>query len=77
MNTRPATASVDHVCGACRHCEHDRHVLEAAIPGLISFGSGFGASVGETRLCRRHDRLISPNDSCGEFEPCRGGALVE
>jgi hypothetical protein len=56
------------VCAVCRHCEHDRHVLEATIPGLISFGSGFGASVGETRLCRRHDHLISPGDTCGEFE---------
>ena len=56
------------VCAACRHCEHDRHVLEAMIPGLTSFSSGFGASVGETRLCRRHDQLISPGDSCIEFE---------
>ena len=67
-------AKLDHasasrtVCAACRHCEHDRHVLEATIPGLTSFSSGFGASVGETRLCRRHDQLISPGDSCIEFE---------
>jgi hypothetical protein len=56
------------VCAACQHCEQDRHVLEAMIPGLTSFSSGFGASVGETRLCRRHDQLISPGDSCIEFE---------
>ncbi|MFT4434420.1 hypothetical protein [Caballeronia sp. 15715] len=56
------------VCAACRHCEQDRHELEAMIPGLTSFSSGFGASVGETRLCRRHDQLISPGDSCVEFE---------
>jgi hypothetical protein len=56
------------VCAACRHCEQDRHVLEATIPGLTSFSSGFGASVGDTRLCRRHDQLISPGDSCVEFE---------
>jgi hypothetical protein len=56
------------VCAACRFCEQDRQVLEAMIPGLISFSSGFGASVGETRLCRCHDQLISPGDSCSEFD---------
>ncbi|MGA7814948.1 hypothetical protein [Caballeronia sp.] len=57
----------DHVCGACMHCEQDRRVLEATIPGLISFSSGYGASVGDTRLCLRRDQLVSPHDSCGEF----------
>jgi len=61
------------VCAACRHCEQDRHVLEAMIPGLTSFSSGFGASVGETRLCRRHDQLVSPGDSCSRFEVVREG----
>ncbi|QIE25705.1 MULTISPECIES: hypothetical protein [unclassified Caballeronia] len=59
---------VVRVCAVCRHCEHDRHALEATIPGLTSFSSGFGASVGETRLCLLHDQLISPGDSCSEFE---------
>jgi hypothetical protein len=55
------------ICGRCAHCDHDRHALEAAIPGLTAFGSAFGASVGETRLCRLHDQLVSPADSCAEF----------
>jgi len=56
------------VCAVCRHCEHDRHALEATIPGLTSFSSGFGASVGETRICRLRDQLISLGDSCSGFE---------
>lgn len=57
----------DRVCGACMYCEQNRRVLEATIPGLISFSSGYGASVGDTRLCLRRDQLVSPHDSCGEF----------
>jgi hypothetical protein len=59
--------SVTRSCRNCRHCEHDRRVLETTIPGLSSFGSAFGASVGESRLCRLHDRLVSPRDSCAQF----------
>ena len=55
------------VCGRCRHRVDDRQVLETEIPGLSAFGSAFGASVGTTRLCRRHDRLVSPHDACGDF----------
>ena len=60
------------VCAVCRFCEQDRQVLEAMIPGLTSFSSGFGASVGATRLCQRHDQLISPGDACSEFEALHG-----
>jgi hypothetical protein len=70
MTVNVATSASDatgRICGRCAHCDHDRHALEAAIPGLTAFGSAFGASVGETRLCRLHDRLVSPADSCGEF----------
>jgi hypothetical protein len=59
--------SVTRICRNCRHCEHDRGVLETMIPGLGSFGSAFGASVGESRLCRLQDQLVSPRDSCAQF----------
>ncbi|CAM2138799.1 conserved protein of unknown function [Pararobbsia alpina] len=58
----------------CRDCVHrasDRAGLESLIPGLSSLGSAFGASVGESRLCRIHDRLVSPDDHCGQFTPAR------
>ncbi|MEQ5840361.1 hypothetical protein N0A02_13090 [Paraburkholderia acidicola] len=56
-------------CAACRHRADDRHVLEQKIPGLVVFGSGFGASVATSRLCRVHDQLVSPDDTCSQFSP--------
>jgi hypothetical protein len=57
-------------CAGCANCEHwaqARAVLEARIGGLASFGSAYGASVGESRLCVRLDRLTMPEDRCGAF----------
>jgi len=54
-------------CENCRFCLRDRDGTEQAIPGLAMLGSAFGASIGDSRLCRRHDRLVSPNDSCPAF----------
>jgi hypothetical protein len=65
------TISAERICGRCRHYERERHVLEAMIPGLTSFSSGFGASVGDTRLCLLRDQLVSPRDSCGAFDHVR------
>ncbi|WP_175149708.1 hypothetical protein [Paraburkholderia ultramafica] len=56
-------------CASCRHRAEDRHSLEHGIPGLAVFGSGFGASVADSRLCRLHDQLVSPGDVCAQFEP--------
>jgi hypothetical protein len=36
-------------------------LLEQRIAGLASFGSAYGGSVGESRLCLRHDRLTACN----------------
>ncbi|MGJ0526186.1 hypothetical protein ACR42A_21795 [Burkholderia gladioli] len=54
-------------CARCAHWADDRALLEARIGGLASFGSGYGASVGRSRLCLRLDRLVSPGDRCGGF----------
>jgi hypothetical protein len=56
-------------CASCRYRAEDRHSLEHGIPGLVTFGSGFGASVADSRLCRLHDQLVSPDDTCAQFEP--------
>ncbi|RZF30990.1 hypothetical protein EVC45_03290 [Paraburkholderia sp. UYCP14C] len=56
-------------CAECRHRVSDREVLEQRIPGLVTFSSGFGASVADSRLCRLHDQLVSPGDVCARFEP--------
>jgi hypothetical protein len=63
-------ARTDPDAAVCRHCVHwrdDRALLEAAIGGLASFGSAYGASVGDSRLCVRLDRLVSPRDGCAGF----------
>jgi hypothetical protein len=56
-------------CAGCRHRAENRDSLEQGIPGLAVFGSAFGASVADSRLCRLHDQLVSPGDSCAQFEP--------
>jgi hypothetical protein len=53
---------------APRYRAEDRHSLEQSIPGLAVFSSGFGASVADSRLCRLHDQLVSPDDTCAQFE---------
>jgi hypothetical protein len=54
-------------CAECGHWSSARSSLEVDIPGLVSLGSGFGASAADTRVCRVHDRLTSPRDRCRSF----------
>jgi hypothetical protein len=54
-------------CASCQHRADDRHSLEQSIAGLAVFGSGFGASVADSRLCRLHDQFVSPDDACAHF----------
>jgi hypothetical protein len=69
----PATASnrqqVEPCCAACRHRLGDRRAIERRVAGLAVFGSAYGASIGTSRLCALHDRLISPDDRCAQFSP--------
>ncbi|WP_413730317.1 hypothetical protein [Sodalis sp. RH22] len=41
--------------------------MERKVPGLSALGSAFGASLGDSRLCLHHDRLVSPDDHCAAF----------
>ncbi|WP_233804037.1 hypothetical protein [Paraburkholderia sp. HP33-1] len=56
-------------CSGCLHRVAERNALEQRIAGLVAFSSGFGASVADSRLCRLHDQLVSPDDVCARFEP--------
>lgn len=67
MNNGAADSARRPQCGQCAHWAEDRAVLEARIAGLASFGSAYGASVGQSRLCLRHDRLTQPEDRCAVF----------
>jgi hypothetical protein len=65
-----AAAPPNEACARCADCGHwsgARSSLEVDIPGLVSLGSGFGASAADTRVCRLHDRLTSPRDQCRSF----------
>jgi hypothetical protein len=73
MTTTTTNTAPDTVVPACAHCRHyaqDRQTLEQRIAGLVMLGSGFGASVAESRLCCVHDRLVLPADTCGRFVLC-------
>jgi hypothetical protein len=54
-------------CADCRHRLDDRLAIEQRVSGLAVFGSAYGASIGLSRLCVLHDRLVSPDDRCGQF----------
>ncbi|SAK91332.1 hypothetical protein [Caballeronia ptereochthonis] len=60
-------ANAQPACGRCAHWADDRALLEARIAGLASLGSAYGESVGESRLCLVHDRLVMPRDRCAAF----------
>ncbi|RDI97877.1 hypothetical protein DVT68_12300 [Dyella solisilvae] len=55
-------------CLHCRHREEARQRLEPQLPGMASFGSAYGATVAESRLCGLHDCWVSPRDTCSQFE---------
>ncbi|MGG1947594.1 hypothetical protein AB1286_22835 [Trinickia sp. NRRL B-1857] len=58
-------------CGDCRHRNPDRATIERAVAGLVVLGSGYGASVADSRLCLLHDQFVSPDDVCPAFEALR------
>jgi len=51
----------------CRFRCDDPDELERRVPGLASFGSAYGASIGASALCEAHDAWVSPGDSCSRF----------
>lgn len=48
---------------------NDRETVEQELPGLLVLSSAFGDSWGDAGLCRRHDLMLLPHDSCEDFEP--------
>jgi hypothetical protein len=63
-----STASAPR-CADCRHREQDRGRIEQAVAGLPVFGSAYGSSIADSRLCVLHDRFVSPGDRCAAFAP--------
>jgi hypothetical protein len=56
-------------CADCCHRLDDRQAIEQRVAGLAVFGSAYGASIGASRLCVLHDRLVSPDDRYARFVP--------
>jgi len=61
-------------CRNCRHFRNDSQFLEASFPGLTSMSSGYGSVRGEDGICLRHDRYLSAESSCPQFEQHTGTA---
>ena len=58
----------------CQHCAHfidDPAAIEAAIPGLTSFGSAYSSARGHAGICQELDRFMDPvvAKECPSFEP--------
>jgi thiamine pyrophosphate-dependent acetolactate synthase large subunit-like protein len=51
----------------CRFRRGEPDELERRVPGLASFGSAYGASIGASALCEVHDAWVSPGDGCSRF----------
>ena len=64
-------------CADCHHRLDDRQAIERRVSGLAVFGSAYGASIGESRLCVLHDRLVSPDDRCARFSVLDGISIDE
>lgn len=64
-----AAAALAARCGHCRFRRDDPSEMERRVPGLTSFGSAYGASIGTSALCEVHDCFVSPQDVCGSFRP--------
>jgi hypothetical protein len=54
-------------CERCRFRCADLREIEQRVPGLASFGSAYGASIGASALCEVQDTWVSPEDSCSRF----------
>ena len=55
-------------CARCIHFDNRPAKMEQDSPGLSSLSSGYGAVRGGDGQCARHQRYVSPQSSCGEFE---------
>lgn len=61
-------------CADCAHRDPNPGSIERAVAGLVVFGSGYGSSVADSRLCILHDRFVAPDDRCRAFDPCKPAA---
>jgi hypothetical protein len=56
------------LCQNCRHFQNDPRLLEASIPGLISFGSGNASVRADDGICLHHSRYVAADSGCSRFQ---------
>ena len=67
----PETETVMNLtCRSCVHFDDDPEHLEAEVPGILVFGSGYSSARGHAGFCRRLDRFLDPllAGDCPSFE---------
>ena len=68
VGERAPVLAVPNAC--CRNCAFfnaEALLLEAQIPGLRSFGSGFAAVCDGDGLCAKHQRYLTASSICAQF----------
>jgi hypothetical protein len=56
-------------CAGCAYLIQDAAEFERALPGILILSSGQGESRGDQGLCRIHQQLVTPEMTCGRFQP--------
>jgi hypothetical protein len=54
-------------CRQCKHFQNDALYVEAALPGLSSLSSGFGAVRCDDGICAVHERYVAASSVCAAF----------
>ena len=62
-------SAVTAKCRQCRHFRNDPAYLEAAIKGLATMSSAYGSVRADDGLCLHHDRYLSAEAGCADFQP--------
>ncbi len=55
-------------CASCAHFCSDPSAIERAVPGLLSFGSGYAAVRDGDGLCARHGRYLASGSVCADWK---------
>jgi hypothetical protein len=58
-------------CARCVHFDNRPRQMEKDSPGLSSLSSGYGAVRGGDGQCAKHQRYVSPESTCAEFQEKR------
>jgi hypothetical protein len=69
VGTTPNDENWRRLCQTCQHFQSDPRLLEALIPGLVSFGSGNASVCADDGLCLHHARYVAASAGCVSYQP--------